>query len=195
MRNISKTASQLRRFMLKRQFVRFARRFEQGFVRGYVLDVGPKFFLVAALSDRVRWDGFSCFRIVDVKNLRPDPYAAFAEAALKKFKEPVPKKPKASVASIKDLLVSAGNLFPLLTIHREQVKPDVCWIGRIQEVSPRQVSVLEIGPDAAWDEKPTSYKLNEITSVEFGGEYERALILVGGSPPAGWLKVKSRFHQ
>jgi len=183
MGKVSSTAAQLRRFMRQRQFVRFTRRFEEGFAKGYVLDVGPKFFLLALQSDQIRLDGFSCFRIVDVKNLRPDPHAAFSEAALKKFGEPRPRRPKVSVASIEELLLSAGRLFPLLTIHREKSRSDVCWIGRIEEIARGQVSLLEIGPDAKWDCKPTSYKLSEITGVEFGGEYERALLLVGGKPP------------
>ena len=177
------TSSRLTQFMRKRQFVRFTRSFEQEFARGYVLDVGPKFFLLALQSDQLRFDGFSCFRVTDVKNLGPDPYAGFAEAAFKKLREPTPKKPRVSVASIEELLLSASRLFPTLTIHREKVDPDVCWIGKVEGIQQRQVALLEIGPDAKWDRKPTSYNLSEITSVEFGGEYERALHLVGGNPP------------
>ena len=47
--------------------VRFYRRFEDSSVRGYVLDIGPKFFLLALVSDRVWFDGFECFRISDVR--------------------------------------------------------------------------------------------------------------------------------
>jgi hypothetical protein len=180
----STTASQLAKYMRNHQFIRFTRRFEQGSVRGYVLDVGPRFFLLASQGDEIRFDGFSCFRVGDVNGLRPDPYAAFTEAALKKLREPIPKKPNVSVSSIEELLLSANRAFPLLTIHRETADPGVCWIGKIKEVRLGQVSLLEIGPDAKWDRKPTAYRMNEITSVEFGGEYERALHLVGGNPPA-----------
>src|SRR5260370_24556306 len=169
------------RFMRERRFIRFTRRFEQEFARGYVLDVGSKFFLIALQSDQMRFDGFSCFRVADVKNLSRDPYAAFAEAAFKKLREPSPRKPRVSVASIEELLLSANRLFPLVTVHREKVDPGVCWIGKIEGIQQRQVALLEIGPDANWDRKPTFYKLSEITSVEFGGEYERALHLVGGN--------------
>jgi hypothetical protein len=31
-------------------FIRFNRRFEDGFIRGYVLDVGPRFFLLSLVS-------------------------------------------------------------------------------------------------------------------------------------------------
>ncbi len=96
----------------------------------------------------------------------------------------MPKRPRVSLTSVEDLLLSARSLFQLLTIHRERIKPDVCWIGKIEEIKRGKVSLREIGPDAKWDDYPTSYKLNEITSVEFGGEYERALSLVGGNPPS-----------
>jgi hypothetical protein len=45
----------------RRQFIRFSRRFESSKICGYVLDVGPQFFLLALVSDRLWFDGFECF--------------------------------------------------------------------------------------------------------------------------------------
>src|SRR2546423_1061466 len=97
--------SQLAKAMRTRNLVRFEQRFEDLPVRGYVLDVGPKFFLVAVVSDRIWFDGFECFRVGDVRDLGPDPHRAFAESALQKRGERVPKKPRVSVASIEELLL------------------------------------------------------------------------------------------
>lgn len=47
------------------------------------------------------------------------------------------------------------------------------------------MSLLEIGPDALWDDEPETYRLSEITRVDFGGAYEEALHLVGGFPLTG----------
>jgi hypothetical protein len=178
----TKRSSQLKDAMRKQRFVRLSRRFEDSVVRGYVLDVGPHFFLFALVSDRIWFDGFECFRISDIRHVELDPYATFAEAALKKRAERRPKKPRVSVASIEELLLSAGRAFPLVTIHREKADPDACWIGRVLGVDRRYVSLLEIDPQATWDETPTDYRLSEITRVNFGGDYENALHLVGGSP-------------
>jgi hypothetical protein len=175
--------SQLAKAMRTRSLVRFEQRFEDLPVRGYVLDVGPKFFLLAVVSDRIWFDGFECFRVEDVRGLRPDPHAVFAESALKKRGERVPKKPQVRVECIEELLLSASREFPLVTVQREQVDPDVCWIGRILSVERGRVSLLEITPDATWEEKPESYRLREITRVSFGADYETALHLVGGAPP------------
>ena len=176
----TKRAAELVDAMGRREFIRFSRRYESSKIRGYVLDVGPQFFLFALVSDRIWFDGFECFRIKDVRDLRPDPYALFAEAALKKRGERRPNKPRVSVANIEDLLLSAGKAFPLVTIHREQLDPDVCWIGHVQGVSRGRVSLLEIGPDAIWEDTPQEYRIKEITRVSFGGDYENALRLVGG---------------
>jgi len=157
-----------------------SRSFEASPIRGYVLDVGSWFFLLALVSDRLWFDGFECLRIVDVKGLRRDPYAAFAEAALRKRDARKPRKPRVSLESIEELLRSAGRAFPLVAIHREKVDPDVCHIGRVVNIKRGRVVLLEIRPDATWEDGPSEYRLNEITRVNFGGDYENALHIVGG---------------
>jgi hypothetical protein len=174
--------SKIQQLARERQFVRFRRRFEDASIRGYILDIGPRFFLLALVSDRLWFDGFECFRIGDIRDLKPDPHAEFAVAALRKRREGRPKKPRISLASIEDILLSATKAFPLVTIHREQVRPDTCHIGRVTGIARGQVSLLEIDPDAIWDTTPRRYRLTEITRVNFGGDYEDALHIVGGAP-------------
>src|SRR5690348_3752088 len=115
----------------ERTLVRFNRRFEPGKVRGYVLDIGPTFFLLGLVSDRIWLDGYECFRMSDVIDVRPDRHREFAEAALSARGEHIPpKRPKVHVGSLEDLLLSASRAFPLVTIQREELDPDVCFIGR-----------------------------------------------------------------
>jgi hypothetical protein len=179
----NKTSSQLKRAMRNGRLVRLSRRFENYLIHGYIFDVGPKFFLLALVSDHIWFDGFECFRISDVKKVNSEPNAKFVEAALKKRGEQKPKKPAVSVETIQELLVSASESFPLVTIHRDVVSANACWIGRVLEVSRGNASLLEINPDASWDKRPSEYRLSEITRVGFGAEYEEALHLVGGDSP------------
>jgi hypothetical protein len=171
--------------MRARTLVRFDRRFEESPIRGYVLSVGPQLFLLSLVSDRIWFDGFEAFRISDVRHLRPDPHAAFAEAALKRRRQRLPSRPKVSLATTGALLRSAGKQFPLVALHRETVTPDVCHIGRPVRVYGGRVSLLEIDPDAAWDREPTEYNLAQVTRVGFGADYEDALHIVGGEPRTG----------
>jgi hypothetical protein len=137
---------------------------------------------MAVVSDRIWFDGFECFRVGDVRDLRPDPHRAFVESALQIRGEQIPAKPPISVASIEELLLSASQEFPLVVVHCEEVDPDVCWIGRILSVKRGRLSLLGISPEAEWHEKPEIYRLDQVTRVSFGGDYEAALHLVGGDP-------------
>lgn len=183
-RSRSATESSLQWARRTKQFVKFTRPFEDGSVDGYVLAIGPQFFLLALVEDNAWFNGFQCIRISDVRGLQvPAKYATFVKAALKKRGERMPRKPSLKLASLEQLLWSANRAFPLVTIHREKVEPDICHIGRVTAVKNGRVSLLEIGPDALWDKEISEYRLKEITRVDFGGAYEEALHLVGGAPP------------
>lgn len=163
--------------------VRFSNPYESGWTHGYVLDIGPKFFLLGLIDDQMRFDGFECFLRSDIRRLRvPDPYEAFAVAALRKRGQHIERKPDVDLTSLPAMLQTAGRLFPLITIHRERVKPDTFEIGTITHISESHLQLLEIGPDAIWDKRPTKIPLNDITRVGFGGGYEEALHLVSGRP-------------
>ena len=110
------------------------------------------------------------------------PWADFTKKALKARNERAPKKPRVELESLESLLVTAGRWFPLVTIHREMVDPDICQIGRVEGVSKGRLRLFEIDPGAVWDAEATEYRLSEITRVDFGGDYEEALILVGRDP-------------
>ena len=174
----SEVAEQLREAMLERTFLRFERKFEKHKIRGYVLDVGPQFFLLALVSDRIWFDGFEIFRISDIRRLGPDPYTEFAERALRLRNEKMPERLDIDLSEIDQILRTAASFFPLIAIHREGVDSEVCWIGRVVSVEKGKLALLEIGPDANWDDEPTYYRTREITRVSFGGDYEEALRLV-----------------
>jgi hypothetical protein len=177
--------------MHHKTLVKFWSPYEEGSTQGYVLDIGPRFFLLGLVSDEVRFNGFKCMRLSDIRRLRvPDPYAAFIVAALRQRGERVERKPRISLKSLPELLWSANRLFPLVTIHQEGVDPDTCKIGRVVGISKSHVSLLEIGPDAIWEETLTEISLREITRVDFGGGYEDALHIVGGNPDLSKSKLR-----
>jgi len=180
---MSETSStRLRKAMRERQLVRFRSRFQGHESHGYVQAVGTRFFLLALVSDRIRLDGYECFRIDDIRALRQDPYAAFMEAALKKRGEKLGRAPHIDVSDIGKLLRSAAKAFPLVTIHIEMIAPEVCYIGRVGDVGGWSFSLRAIRPDGSWESDYTPYRLSSITRVDFGADYEDALYLVGGEP-------------
>ncbi len=168
--------------MAERRLLRLQTRFEDSFVRGYVRAIGPGFVLLAVVNDRIWFDGFECFRRPDIFLVEDDPFAGFIETALERRGERLPEPPSVSLNSIEELLSSAGEAFPLVTIHCELDDTDVCWIGAVREVEGGEVSLHEVGPDAEWDDEPTLHRTADITRVSFGADYEDALWLVAGGP-------------
>lgn len=164
-----------------RRLIRFSTKFEAS-TRGYVLEMGPKHFLLALVSDHIWFDGFECFRVSDLTELNEDPYFLFAEAALEARGEHIPAKPNVNLASIGELLITANSAFPLVTVHCEQADSNVCWLGRVVGLGRGYCSFLEINPDATWEDTPRRFRLSEITRIGFGADYEDALHLVGGGP-------------
>ena len=158
----NKEKIELKRISLKavlgKVLIKFTRPFEKGSVTGYVLDVGPEFLLLAIVSDEIRFDGFGCFRVQDVRRLKfLRKSAKFPVEALKKRGLQTPKKPKVDLSNVTTLLETAGHAYPVVTIFRERVNPDVCYIGHVVKVGKKRVSLLEIGPDAEWDQEETEY--------------------------------------
>ena len=81
-----------------------------------------------------------------------------------------------------------GRVAELVSIHREEVEPDLCSIGHFRTVDDETASLIEIDPDADWYEEISELSLSEITRVDVGGAYEEALLLVGGPCPVPILR-------
>jgi len=174
--------------------LRFSNPYDDGWTHGYVLDIGPQFFLLGLIDDNIEFNGFQCPLISDLRQLKvPDPHEDFIVAALRKRRERIERKPDIDLSSLSSLLKSASKLFPLITVLRERIKPDECVIGRVLEVSEKSFLLHTIDPDAVWEEKPTRFRLSDVTRVDFGGGYEEALHLVGGNPKLLKKSKKTRL--
>jgi hypothetical protein len=142
---------------------------------GLVLTWNTKLTLVQPIEkEQFLLNGYSIFRNSDVEGWRPIPKEDFLARAtvLHKLR---PRKPaEVGIDSVRQALSSAGKAFPLVTIHTERVRRDVCYIGRVLRTSQRALTLLSISPRADYDEEE-SYLLKNITLIEFGGTYERLL--------------------
>jgi len=143
-RSLKAVRSQLVQACRQKMFAKFYTPFECGSLEGYILEVGPEFFLLVFVEERMRFNGFCCIRTADVRRLQaPAKYAAFAEAALRKRGEYLSEKPDIDLSDVSNLLRTANAAFPLVTIHRERIDPDVCHIGRVAKINNSTVFLLE----------------------------------------------------
>lgn len=154
---------------------------EDGWVDGFVAAANTDFVVLEVIDNGIRLDGFNCFRCSDISEAQiPAPYSDFIIKALAARRAESSKWCFVDISTLANLLESAGRIYPLLTIHLEE-DDAVCYIGKFVSVGEKNVELIEISPDAVWDELPTRHALNEITRVDFGGSYEEALHLVASA--------------
>jgi hypothetical protein len=153
---------------------------------GYVLQIGPRWILMATPDDRVRPDGFSLLRIKDVATVtRGKGHDRLFRRSLEMHGDWPPQPPAGDVnlAGARDLVRSLSTQFPLVSVFTEQIRPAVCFIGSVTKVTDRAVYMVDVTTQGGWETTLTRRKLREITRIDVGGGYESALAEVAGSPP------------
>lgn len=173
------------------RFVAFDR---EGFAEieevGRIVAVGDTLFVLAQLSDGLRPAGFSILRIEDVSDLElPYAHEGFVESTLRLRGETVGPAPALDLSSWTTAIRDAGRLAEVVTLHTEESDAGTCRIGHVRSVDDARVQLVEIDPDADWAEEPSEMAIDSVTRVDVGGEYEEALVLVGGRCPRPRLRA------
>ncbi len=150
-----------------KHLVQFTRPFEHGSTMGYVVDIGPRFFLLSLVDELIRFNGFQCLRLQDVRNLQaPARYSKFVAAALKTRGT---NSEKASCKSRQSSGTLADGRQGISAYNDSSRKGSSRGLPhRSCRGSERRLSLsIEIGPDARWDNEPLRYRNREITRIDF----------------------------
>jgi hypothetical protein len=153
---------------------------------GYVLQVGPGWLLMATPDDRVRPDGYSLLRVKDLASVsRGKSQDRLFRRSLEMHGDWPPQAPAAGVdlTSVGDLVRSLSSQFQLISVFTEEIRPTVCFIGAVIRVTDRSLYMVDVTTQGEWEATVTCRKLRDITRIDVGGGYERALAEVAGSVP------------
>lgn len=147
-----------------------------GRVAGFVAAWSDSLILFHQLDwDTFRLNGYSVICTDDVSGFRAfdrDEYWQSRAAKLRKLRPTVPDG--VSVADWRGLFASVASRFPLVVIHIERKRPDVCYVGEVLKVSDSTVTTHDLDSNCEW-QKPRSFRFSDITMVEFGDGYSTAL--------------------
>ena len=147
-------------------------------VEGYIAACGPQFFAMEFVDDTQCFNGIRCMRYEDIEELKiPAPYSGFIETALALRGQERQGCHGVDLSSLATILRSAGDHFPLVTIHLIE-EHDACYIGKVVGVDDHELELHDISPAAEWEEETDFYGLDEINQVDFGSRYEESLIMV-----------------
>jgi len=107
-------------------------------LRGFVLDYSDSLTLINILDDNFYLNGFSVIRNCDITAYRTyDKEKYFLNQALRLKSIKPARKPKVDLSNWGTLLLTAQKIFPLLTIHREAISNEVCYIGKLVAVTEK----------------------------------------------------------
>jgi hypothetical protein len=147
-----------------------------GRTTGFVVDFSDSLILFHVLDmDTFRLNGYRVIRSEDVKEYRALDKREFWQCrALRRF-DIAPVRPAGiSLASVPKLLASAAERYPLITIHTERTKPDICYIGPLLGMTEATFTIDDLDCNGEWN-GPRRLRFSDITRVDFGGGYEEAL--------------------
>lgn len=118
-------------------------------------------------------------RVKDITHFDTDfARKTFYEKALQAKSIEPSDAPEVALSSMRHLLASVNENFPLIVIEREACAPDQCEIGRIKLLTDTKYALKLLSPDARWEDDYRTYAIEDITRVTFDGEYENTLALV-----------------
>lgn len=169
------------RIIRSQYLVKFSRKpLDESDLYGFVLACGETLTLLHILeTSTYTLNGYSVIRNDDVGLYsiydRPDYYFDSRVLRIKGVKPQ--SQPEIDISSLPALLTSVNKQYPLLTIHREEMNNEECFIGRLVGMTPKTFTLFEIDSCAEW-EREHRYRFEDVTRVDFGGGYEEALSMV-----------------
>jgi hypothetical protein len=152
-----------------------------GGVRGVVLTVGRKWVLLAETADGGHFDGWTALRIRDVRRVTRDRSFARFFAPTQAWWPPEAPRP-VGLDRTRDLLDGLAGDGRLVAVEQEHRRPDVMWVGTIDEVDGGWLWLLEVKSDGSWHADSLGYRLRHLTKITIGSRYLETLASVSPGP-------------
>jgi hypothetical protein len=153
-------------------------------IAGFAIDASDSLVLI----HQIDWDSFRLFNYTVIRDEDIKAYRFFDKPkywqhrAAKKFRLKPVRPVGISIASLPELLESINKRHPLITIHPEKRKPDICYIGPLLSISEQTFTIEDLDSSGEWT-GPRRMKWRDVTRVDFGGGYERALAATAPKRP------------
>jgi hypothetical protein len=158
-------------------------------IAGFVLDFNDSWILLHLLDwNTFTLNGYIAIRVQDIKRQRVFDTNGCWQSKATKANKLKPVDPGVSIASLEEAIRSICKEFPVITIEKELVVGDACWIGRPAEFTANTITIHDLNTSAEWIGK-TKFNLKDITRLAFGGGYETALACSAKASRRVTLKV------
>ena len=87
-------------------------------------------------------------------------------------------------AGVKEALLAAGAHSPLICVHLEAEDDGPLLIGKVTDCDDTTFEMMLINPGGIWTDDSSSWSLSDVTRIEFGDRYSKALERFGDPYPS-----------
>ncbi len=144
---------------------------------GYVLDFNDSLILIHLLEwNTFTLNGYVIIRKQDINRHRVFDKKSCWQNQAAKASRLKPIHPNISIATLEESIKSADKAFPVITIEKELVIGDACWIGTLAGITAKTITINKLNTCAEWAGK-RKFNLKDITCLQFGDGYATALAL------------------
>lgn len=150
---------------------------------GFVLAQSADWVVLHELEDTVYLDGFVLLRLDQVTKVTRGADTPYVRRAVDALGLSVHEFECAPDAGVRDLLLLATQRVELVGIRMEEWEGEPLFIGKVRRVGRKKLHLQFIGSDGVWVDSVDAWKLQDITRIEFGGRYVRALERFGDPMP------------
>lgn len=157
---------------------------------GFVIAVLDDWVVLQDLYEAVYLDDVVLLRLDYVTKVEAHQDRAYVSRAVAGLGESLQEFECALDATINDLLGIVAERSDLVCIHLENKKNYWFAIGKILAIGRNRLDLHYIGRDGVWCGFVDAWKLKDITRIEFGGKYLRALERFGDPMPDVKKRVK-----
>ncbi|VWX58312.1 conserved hypothetical protein [Burkholderiales bacterium 8X] len=149
---------------------------------GVFVAASELFVVIQQVSQRFDLDGYRVFRRADIADIDASfEGKTLIETALF-IKGLTPSMPyRLDLSGMRELVESVQRQFGVMVIHREQLQPCEVEIGTVRLDTDHTYVLRWLTPHAEWSDDDRLFHYRDISMLEFGGEYERTLLMVASA--------------
>lgn len=152
-------------------------------VNGFVVSMSTQWVAVQRLVDAVYVDGYEVVRVADVTDVDDDREDGYIQRALAALGRPARDFLLPEDAQVEDVLRAAGHHSPLVCVHLEMADDSPLLVGRLVRFGTKTFDMQLVGPRGVWEVDSARITYRDVTRVQFGDRYSRALDTFGEQPP------------
>ena len=150
---------------------------------GFILALIDDWVVMHVVADGAYLDDVQMMRLRDISTVI-DGHNDYIDRALRGLDRPVARIELHNDATVRDLLLAAADLHPLIAFSLGDEGEEQLMVGRLVAANRHRVRLRFLAPDGTWADEVDRWGYGQISSIQVGGRYLDALAQFGDPYPS-----------